>query len=370
MLYELKKYAVTEDNTKGRQFHEPRHKYRDDFDRDRDRIIHSGSFRRLEGKTQVFSPGTNDHYRTRLTHSIEVAQIGRTIARCLGVNESLTEAICLAHDLGHSPFGHSGETALAEIMMPHGGFEHNRQTVRLVELIEDPYPQFKGLNLLYETRLGLARHESTYDKTADSRFAEPVCSIEGQIASVADRIAYNCHDFEDGLRSKSNSTINKEQLWELSIVRRAWQAVGADDIKISYIRNIRVAKAMLNDLVVDAIETSKANIAEASIAALDDVYRQANVVALSEVKSQELSKLEKFLEFNMYRCEKLVDISVKVKSWLSEIMNYYVQNPRKLPSYFQSFIPSFGIHRVACDYVSGMTDRYALKTYDEIKKGC
>ncbi|MFI4911749.1 MAG: dGTP triphosphohydrolase [Sedimentisphaeraceae bacterium JB056] len=364
----MKKFAVTEENTKGRIYHEKHHSYRDDFDRDRDRVIHSGSFRRLEGKTQVFTPGINDHYRTRLTHSIEVAQIGRTIAKCLGVNEALTEAICLAHDLGHSPFGHSGESALSDIMAPYGGFEHNKQTLRIVEMIEDPYPDFAGLNLLYETRLGLARHESTYDKTEDARFSEPVCSIEGQIASVADRIAYNCHDFEDGLRSFSDSKINIPQLWSLDIVKEAWDAVGADKIETSYIRNIRVAKTIINHLVADVIETSKANIKAANVKTLNDVYCCENVVALSNQKDKSLRYLEKFLEEKMYNCKELSETSLKVRLWLGRIMEYYINEPDKLPRYYREMIECNGLERSVCDYVSGMTDRFAIKILNDIEK--
>ncbi|MBP8305356.1 MAG: dNTP triphosphohydrolase, partial [Phycisphaerae bacterium] len=195
-------YAVTEANSRGRDFPEAPHPYRSPFERDRDRIIHSSAFRRLEGKTQVFTPGLDDFYRTRLTHTIEVAQIGRTMARALGLNEALTEAICLAHDLGHPPFGHAGEEVLNDLMAPYGGFEHNRQTLRIVTLLEHPYPRYMGLNLVYETRLGLAKHSSPYDSPGHVDFPEGVCSLEGQVADLADRIAYNGHDLEDGRRAR------------------------------------------------------------------------------------------------------------------------------------------------------------------------
>jgi dGTPase len=194
----LRSYAVTEEVSLGRRFAEEAHPYRSAFERDRDRVIHCSAFRRLEGKTQVFTPGLDDTYRTRLTHSIEVAQIGRTIAKVLGLNESLTEAICLAHDLGHAPFGHAGEAALNALMAEHGGFEHNAQSLRIVDLLEHPYPQFMGLNLMYETRLGLAIHRSRYDQPQNYGFAEANCTLEGQVADLADRIAYNCHDLDDG----------------------------------------------------------------------------------------------------------------------------------------------------------------------------
>ncbi|MCK5001334.1 MAG: dNTP triphosphohydrolase, partial [Anaerohalosphaera sp.] len=191
----LAAYALTAEQSRGRQYPTPPHPYRSHFQRDRDRVIHSQAFRRLEGKTQVFTPSMNDNYRNRLTHSIEVAQIGRTIARTLNLNEDLTEAICLAHDIGHSPFGHAGEHVLNKLMASHDGFEHNIQAMRLVDLLEHPYPDFAGLNLMYETRLGLAKHSSPYDSPEQiASFPQKHCSLEGQIADIADRIAYNCHD--------------------------------------------------------------------------------------------------------------------------------------------------------------------------------
>ena len=209
------------DQPGGRAFDEPPHRYRSDFERDRDRIIHCSAFRRLEGKTQVFTPGLDDYYRTRLTHTIEVAQIGRTIAKALGLNEALTEAICLAHDLGHSPFGHAGEAVLNDLMRDHGGFEHNAQTRRIVELLEHPYPAFMGLNLMYETRLGLAKHKSRYDVPLPATcFAEANGTLEGQIADLADRIAYNCHDLEDGMKAR---LLESEQMQHIEIYVEARQ---------------------------------------------------------------------------------------------------------------------------------------------------
>ncbi len=367
MKHTLKKFAVTEENTRGRAFTEKRHPYRDDFDRDRDRIIHCGAFRRLEAKTQVFMPGINDHYRTRLTHSIEVAQIGRTMSVYLGLNESLTEAVCLAHDLGHSPFGHSGEAALNEIMADAGGFEHNSQTLRIVEKIENPYPNFKGLNLLYETRLALARHESTYDRTEDDRFVEPICSIEGQIADIADRIAYNCHDFEDGLRSRSNFDLSTPSLWKIDLVAEAWQKVGAGNIDVNYIRNIRVAKEMINILVADVIETSEKTISQTNIETLEDVYQQPKLVFLSEKREKQLKELEHFLYRNMYCNSRLAGISEQVKDWLQTIMDYYTNRPERLSPYYRQLTERFGLRRAVCDYVAGMTDRFALETLEKIK---
>ena len=252
MFNEVAGYAVTEKASRGRQFPEKAHPYRSDFERDRDRIIHCSAFRRLEGKTQVFTPGLDDHYRTRLTHSIEVAQLGRTIAKELGLNVTLTEAICLAHDLGHPPFGHAGETVLNNLMDTFGGFEHNRQTVRVVELLEHPYPDFPGLNLMYETRLGLAKHETPYDKPQDGQTGRANCSLEGQVADIADRIAYNCHDLEDGMRA---GLIDSEQLKNIEIFTEAQSRLVAKAIEDKTIRNTRTAKAIIDRLVGDCIDT-------------------------------------------------------------------------------------------------------------------
>ena len=262
--------AVHENSSRGREFSEKDHPYRSAFERDRDRIIHSAAFRRLEGKTQVFTTGLDDHYRTRLTHSIEVAQIGRTIARALGLNEPLTEAVCLAHDLGHPPFGHNGEKALNTLMADHGGYEHNKQTVRIVTLLEHPYPDFMGLNLMYETRLALAKHRSTYDHPATGAFGAANCSLEGQVADLADRIAYNCHDLEDGQKARF---IDAEQLEHISIFMEAERAVGAQALEDRTLRRTRTSKAMLDRLVSDCIQTSRATLADAGVEHVGDVLK-------------------------------------------------------------------------------------------------
>ncbi|MHC4528004.1 MAG: dGTP triphosphohydrolase, partial [Planctomycetota bacterium] len=243
MCHKLADYAVNEAASRGRAYHEMPHRYRTAFERDRDRIIHCSAFRRLEGKTQVFTPGLDDYYRTRLTHSIEVAQIGRTIAKTLGLNAALTEAICLAHDLGHSPFGHGGEQVLNDLMYEFGGFEHNRQSLRIVELLEHPYPDFAGLNLMHETRLGLAKHRTPYDKPEDEVFPEANCSLEGQVGDIADRIAVNCHDLEDGMRA---GLIADEQLRQIAIFAEAESRINAAAIEDRTVRRTRTAKAIMD----------------------------------------------------------------------------------------------------------------------------
>jgi len=354
----LPSFAVTIDQSNGRRFPAKPHPYRTDFDRDRDRIIHSQAFRRLEGKTQVFTPGINDSYRNRLTHSIEVAQIGRTIARALDLNESLTEAICLAHDIGHSPFGHTGESVLNKLTESIGGFEHNRQALRIVDLLEHPYPGFQGLNLMYETRLGLAKHSSPYDKPSGGEFKELQSSLEGQIADVADRIAYNCHDLEDGLRSK---LITEDQLKGINLFCQGREMIGADDIEDYTLRRISTAKSIIDILVTDAIEASRAAIDDSDVKTLLDVYESPKrLIVVSARADENLKELEDFLMSNMYLHSTLLETAKQINRWLSELFEKIVKAPEIMPPYFQKFIPQEGLERTVCDYISGMTDRYCL----------
>ncbi len=366
MSDELCNYAVTEKSSRGRAFSESRHSYRSDFERDRDRIIHCSAFRRLEGKTQVFTPGLDDYYRTRLTHSIEVAQIGRTIAKELRINANLTEAICLAHDLGHPPFGHAGEQVLNNLMSEFDGFEHNRQTLRIVDLLEHPYPDFMGLNLMYETRLGLAKHTSTYDKPYADTFPESNCSLEGQVANIADRIAYNCHDLEDGMRAR---LITSEQLKNIKIFTEAQKRINVDEIKDRTIRRTRTAKAIINKLVGDCIEESKIILTEANIKILDDVYtREENLITLPYDSNTELAELEEFLMQNFYMHQSLIKTAEKVKDWLTCLFQSLCEKPDLMPGYFQRFIPKEGLQRTVTDYIAGMTDRFALKLLNKIQQ--
>jgi dGTPase len=364
MSDELAGYAVTEKAGRGRQFREKPHTYRSDFERDRDRIIHCSAFRRLEGKTQVFTPGLDDHYRTRLTHSIEVAQIGRTIAKELGLNVSLTEAICLAHDLGHPPFGHAGEKVLDDLTADIGGFEHNRQTVRVVELLEHPYPDFPGLNLMYETRLGLAKHETPYDKPQDNQKGYVNCPLEGQVAGIADRIAYNCHDFEDGMRA---GLINCRQLKNVEIFTEAQSRLNIKAIEDKTILRTRTAKNIIDKLVGDCIDTSKEKITKANIKTVDDVYAKSeSLITLSAQSEAKLAELEKFLFANFYQHKSLLQTSGKVKDWLGRLLERLCQQPNLMPGYFRRLAEKEGLKRTVCDYIAGMTDRFCLKTLEEI----
>ena len=360
----LASYAVTEQQSRRRRFSETPHPYRTDFERDRDRIIHSEAFRRLEGKTQVFMPGVNDNYRNRLTHTIEVAQIGRTIAKALRVNESLTEAICLGHDLGHSPFGHRGEEVLNSLMRAFGGFEHNRQALRIVDLLEHPYPDFAGLNLMYETRLGFARHHGPYDKPGQGQFAELCPSIEGQIADLADRIAYNCHDLEDGMRAR---LIEEEQLKPIRLFETARLKAGANNITDRVVRRIRTAKSIIDILVSDCIDSSTKTIKNSNVKSPADVYsRNELLVRLSIHAEKNLEQLEKFLFDNMYTHDVLCKANCKVSDWLTAVFEKLCSKPDLMPSYYRKLIDEHGLERIICDYIAGMTDRFCLSILEDI----
>jgi dGTPase len=373
----LADYAVNENTSRGRKFPEKPHPYRSGFERDRDRIIHCSAFRRLEGKTQVFTPGLDDYYRTRLTHSIEVAQIGRTIAKALNLNETLTEAVCLAHDLGHPPFGHTGEDVLNDLMAgpclrrdkpvpakTGKGFEHNQQTLRIVELLEHPYPDFAGLNLMYETRLGLAKHITTYDRPDNKVFTEANCSLEGQAAEIADRIAYNCHDLEDAMRAQ---IIFTEQLRDVELFTQAQKHIKAEYIDDSTIRRTRTAKAIIDKLVSDCIAESIKAIKAAKLKKIDEIYtKKENLIVLSAQAQKQLAELEGFLFHNFYRHETIMQNADKIKAWLRKLFKSLLDKPSLMPVYYQNLAESQGLERTVCDYISGMTDRYCLNLLEKI----
>ncbi len=352
-------YAVSESLSKGRKFREKPHPYRSDFERDRDRVVHCEAFRRLEGKTQVFTPGLDDNYRNRLTHSIEVAQIGRTTASVLRLNENLTEAVCLAHDLGQPPFGHAGEKILNNLTAGFGGFEHNHQGLRIVDLLEHPYPDFVGLNLMYETRLGLAKHQSPYDTSQDKTFSEQNCSLEGQVADIADRIAYNCHDLEDGMRA---GLIAAERVESIEIFAEAQNEIGARQIADQHVRITRTAKAIIDKLVSDCISESEKNLSCLNIKTVSDVYRcNKKLIAFSPVTDAKLVKLENFLLQNFYQHASLVQTADEVKNSLEHLFEKLCQKPQMMPPYYQQLAAKEPLQRTVCDYIAGMTDRFCLK---------
>lgn len=360
----LAPYAVLSGKSKGRIHPEAKPKYRTHFMRDRDRIIHSTAFRRLEYKTQVFVNHEGDYYRTRLTHALEVQQIARTISKALALNESLTEAISLAHDIGHTPFGHAGESKLNELMKGHGGFEHNVQGLRVVDVLEHKYSDFRGLNLCYETRDGIIKHKTDYDSASQMRpefdpNASP--SLEGQIVNVADEIAYNAHDLDDGLKS---DYIDLEQLKKVALWDRIYKKTDSE-LK----RQERIYMAIRNFIkleVRDVIETSLKNIRSKKISSLEEVYANPPLVRFSEELENLNRELKSFLMDNLYRHYKVVKMQEKSKRIIEALFSIYIEEINQLPPQFQETIPEFGKERVICDYIAGMTDRFAQYEYERL----
>ena len=360
----LAPYAVFSGKSKGRVYNEPAPTYRTHFMRDRDRIIHSTAFRRLEYKTQVFVNHEGDYYRTRLTHALEVQQIARTIAKALGLNESLTEAISLAHDIGHTPFGHAGESKLNELMKGHGGFEHNVQGLRVVDVLEHRYKNFKGLNLCYETREGIIKHETDYDSPApvnDDFNPDSSASLEGQITSAADEIAYNAHDLDDGLKS---NYIQLDQFKNVTLWNEIYKKT---DPKLD--KQGRIYSAIRNFIKVevkDVIETSLNNIRENKIDSLKNVYSSPPLIKFSEELTKLNRELKNFLMENLYQHYKVIKMQEKSKRIIESLFSIYLKETNQLPPQFQKMIPEFGKERVTCDYIAGMTDRFAQYEYERL----
>ena len=352
-------------DTQGRQVSEPRHAYRTEFQRDRARIIHSRAFRRLEYKTQVFLNGTGDHLRTRLTHSIEVASISRTIARALSLNEDLAEAIALAHDLGHPPFGHSGEEMLAECMRDHGGFDHNRQSLRVVDLLEAGYPNFPGLNLTFEVREGLRKHQESYHWPAGAgTYRCP--SLEAQVANLADEITYYSHDLDDAIDFE---ILHSGQLDESAVWRRSREAVAAlyADVREPELHKI-VIRDIIDVQVRDVIETSAGLIGNAGVGSADDVREQmVPLISYSEGLLRANQELRRFLYKNVYYDPRVAEVNQRACEMLRSVFEAYVLAPDLLGDAATKRIESEGLHRTICDYVAGMTDRYLLEEHARLK---
>jgi len=343
--------------SRGREYPEQSHAYRTEFQRDRARIIHSRAFRRLEYKTQVFLNGTGDHLRTRLTHSIEVASISRTIARALALNEDLAEAIALAHDLGHTPFGHSGEEVLAECMRDHGGFEHNRQSLRVVELLENAYPDFPGLNLTFEVREGLQKHQ----RCDDSRCP----SLEAQVADLADEITYYSHDLDDAVDFEILTGVQLEE-------NEVWQRSQRDVLsRYPDAREPELHKLIIRDIidvqVQDVVATSAESIANAKVQSADEVRKQAApLIRYSEQLHDANAALRKFLYANVYYHPRVASVNQRACEMLRKVFQSYVADPRQLGEVATKRIEQEGLHRTVCDYVAGMTDRYLMEEYARI----
>ena len=361
----LAAYAVHAAATRGRVHAEPAADNRTDFQRDRDRIVHSTAFRRLEYKTQVFINHEGDLFRTRLTHSLEVAQIARSLARALAVNEDLVEAVALAHDLGHTPFGHAGQDALNECMLPYGGFEHNLQSLRVVDELEERYAAFDGLNLCFETREGILKHCSPENARRLGALGERFLlrrqpSVEAQVANLADEIAYNNHDIDDGLRS---GLLSLAQLDEVPVFARHARAVRAGHPGIGERRMIHeTVRRMINALVVDLTAESRRRIAAAAPASVDDVRAAPPLVAFSAPVRAEADALKVFLRDHLYRHYQVMRMTAKARRILRELFQAFLDEPRLLPVDHRQRAERDGPRAIA-DYVAGMTDRYAIKEH-------
>lgn len=359
----LAPYACRSRASRGRVYPERPHPRRPDFQRDRDRIIHSPSFRRLEYKTQVFVNGTADHYRTRLTHTIEVAAVCRTIARALHVNEDLAEAIALAHDIGHSPFGHVGERALDELMKDHGGFDHNLQSLRWTELLENRYPGRPGLNLTWEVRAGLRKHLSrTPGETLDGAPIGPHQTVEAQIADVADDLTYCAHDVDDGLDA---GLITPEQLGGIPLWRRAVERAGREFPAMTSAQETAMGiRALLDLQVEDVLERSERKLLDHRPASPDEVMAcPERIVGFSETMMDEVTALRDFLFAHVYGHPDVTGDNDQAVAMMRQLFRFYIEHPECMGRQARARIDTEGLWRTACDYVSGMTDRYALEEY-------
>ena len=364
---DLAGYAAKSSFSRGRKYQEELRDERPAFERDRDRIIHCAAFRRLEYKTQVFVNHEGDYYRTRLTHSLEVAQIGKAIARRLKLNEELTEALALAHDLGHTPFGHTGEEVLNRLMKSSGGFEHNLQSLRVVDELEERYPRFNGLNLSWEVREGIIKHSSPYDRPGET-IAEflpgTVPTIEAQLINYADEIAYNNHDIDDGLKS---GHITLAQLEKVDLWNEVYRQIESRYPEIDPERKkCQTISALIGLLIKDITATTGANIRAHGIATQEDLRRvNQQVVAFSPEIAQKNRHLKSFLRENLYHHYKVERMRVKAERYLVQLFEVYISHPTLLPHKYLQKMERDGRERVICDYIAGMTDRFAL---DEFKR--
>ena len=382
----LAPYAVSSSDGGARYHPEPDHPLRDPFEVDRQRIVHSAAFRRLEGKTQVFAPDAHDHFRTRLTHTFEVSHVARLLARNLGVNERLAEAIALAHDLGHPPFGHAGEAALHSMMTSHGGFNHNTHALHVVDYLEHPFPSFRGLNLTNVTRAGLLSHATPYDQPAapsggetntksalfdstpsggrTSKTPHPEgASVEARIVSLADRIAYNLHDLEDAIGAAllNESDLARIPLWQNAYTK---QSARFPDCSVHALRRL-VLDTMLDGLLTDAKITSLTNLE--NIRTRDDLQKTSGpIVVLSDTAMQRLNEVEAFLTQNVYRRATIAQTDADGQHMIRALFNAYLDDPLKMPERFASRIENQGVHRVVCDYIAGMTDKFCRSHFEEL----
>ena len=358
-------YAAVSEQSRGRRHAEAAPTGRSEFQRDRDRIIHSTAFRRLEYKTQVFVNHEGDLFRTRLTHSLEVAQIGRSIARSLRLDEDLVEAIALAHDLGHTPFGHTGQDALNACMEDHGGFEHNLQSLRVVDRLEERYAEFDGLNLTFETREGILKHCSLPNAKllgdVGERFLQKQQpSLEAQVANLADEIAYNNHDVDDGLRS---GLLDMEQLSQVAVFERHLREVRQRYARLDNRRAIHeTVRRMINTLITDLVDQSSLNIAQANPSSIDAVRVISSLIGFSATIRAEQRELKQFLRAQLYQHYRVNRMSNKARRIIQALFEAFMQNPKLLPPQYQDKAKQDQARTIA-DYIAGMTDRYAIKEY-------
>ena len=362
----LAPYAVRSGATRGRVHPEAEHNIRTAYQRDRDRIIHSTAFRRLEYKTQVYLIHEGDHYRTRLTHTLEVAQIARTLARALNLNEDLTEAVALGHDLGHTPFGHAGEAALNAFLAEVGGFEHNRHGLRVVDVLEHPYPEFRGLNLTYEIRECIAKHATVHDAPeASGEFPGAHPPLEGQVVEAADRIAYDSHDLDDAL---AMGLLGPKELLELDLFRRTasdFSGAVADLTLDQMVR--RVVKLQIEMMVRDVLAVAGSEIASAGAASVDEVRgAPRRLVHFSEELEPKIRDVETFLMDRVYQNHRVMRMTTKAQRFLQRLLDIYASDVRQLPPTYQAYAKEFGTKRAVADYVAGMTDRFAMDEYRKL----
>jgi dGTPase len=359
----LAPYAVQAAQSKGRFFPESESAFRTAFQKDRDRVLHTGAFRRLEYKTQVFTNTQGDYYRTRLTHTLEVAQVGRTLARALGVNEDLTETIALSHDLGHPPFGHAGEKILDGLLEGHGGFDHNKQSLRVVTKLEKRYEHWDGLNLAWETLEGIVKHETEYD-VSDAADFEPTwrASLEAQIANLADETAYNAHDLDDGLRS---GLLEARQLVEVKIWQRFTSELGFNPEYLSEFERRVLIRELLGWVITDIVATSSHNLE--NVGSLKDVRAaQKPLIAHSEEAMEMLKELKSFLYQNFYYHHRVMRQVHKAEHILTSLYKAFLGRPNMMPLNHQARAEQVGLERAICDYLAGMTDRFAMDEFNKL----
>jgi dGTPase len=361
----LAPYACLSRSSRGREYPESEPEYRTCFQRDRDRILHTSAFRRLEWKTQVFITYEGDYYRTRLTHTLEVSQIGQSLARTLGGNQDLVEAICLAHDLGHPPFGHSGEAVLARLMADHGGFNHNHQSLRIVTVLENRYPGFPGLNLTWETREGLQKHETRYDLPDPAGAAVPIRgNIESQIANIADELAYTAHDLDDGLRS---GILRPEDLSDLKIWAALQEQVGWRSGSLDEQTRHRMIRTFIGMAIEDVEMSTHQRLEAAGLASRGAVQRHpTDIVGYSDSLETPLRELRDRLYEKLYRHFRVMRMAVKAEKCIVDLFEAYTDLTAILPPAIVERMKSEDPRRVVCDYIAGMTDRFALEEHEKL----